>query len=143
MVGVGSKYLALIYRKLIFSFQFQYLTVFSLELHVNTRADLRPDPEFDSIGAIFFSILDDVPPEKGQREITGAIIVDVESANHSAQDKGDGEGTSRSRSEQLLLERSGVTDLHATHVRNEDELLQEFLKLIARLANFTLCPVIV
>ena len=63
--------------------QNQYLTVLSLELHVETRGDLRPDPEFDSIQGIFYSIFNDVPPERGTRHETGAIIVDAESANQN------------------------------------------------------------
>ena len=43
--------------------EFQYLTVMSMELHVNTRQKLNPDPEFDSIAAIFFLVTNDVPNE--------------------------------------------------------------------------------
>ena len=59
-----------------FFLQFQYLTIMSIEVHARTRGDLRPDPEFDSICAIFYSILNDVPPQKGDREVTGALVVD-------------------------------------------------------------------
>ncbi|XP_071115137.1 uncharacterized protein [Haliotis cracherodii] len=58
----------------------QYLTVMSMEVHVETRGDLRPDPEVDTMQAIFYSIFNDVPPAKGERHITGAIVVDVASA---------------------------------------------------------------
>lgn len=33
----------------------------AMELHVHTRGDLRPDPEYDEIKAIFFNIANDVP----------------------------------------------------------------------------------
>lgn len=52
----------------------------SMEVHVETRGDLRPDPEVDTMQAIFYSIFNDVPPAKGERHITGAIVVDVASA---------------------------------------------------------------
>ena len=37
----------------------QYMSVMSLEVHVNTRAHLRPDPEKDEISCIFWSIQSD------------------------------------------------------------------------------------
>lgn len=59
--------------------QYQYVTAFSLELQIETRGDLRPDPEFDAIQAVFYSVLSDIPPEKGKRSITGVIVVDLQS----------------------------------------------------------------
>ncbi|GFS12492.1 DNA polymerase zeta catalytic subunit-like [Elysia marginata] len=59
--------------------KYQNITTLSLELHVETRGDLRPDPELDPIQAIFYSVLDDVPAERGKRSVTGIIIVDAES----------------------------------------------------------------
>lgn len=43
----------------------------SAELHVSTRLDLNPDPEFDLIQAVFYSILTD------SRNITetGVVVV--------------------------------------------------------------------
>ncbi|XP_041353976.1 LOW QUALITY PROTEIN: uncharacterized protein LOC121371842 [Gigantopelta aegis] len=60
--------------------EYQYLTLLSMELHVETRGDLRPDPEVDSIQVLFYSILNDVPPSEGDRWVTGLIIVDKTSA---------------------------------------------------------------
>ena len=51
----------------------------SLELHVTTRGDLRPDPELDPIQAVFYSVLDDVPADRGKRSVTGVILVDAQS----------------------------------------------------------------
>ncbi|XP_066256625.1 DNA polymerase zeta catalytic subunit isoform X2 [Euwallacea similis] len=56
--------------------QHQYLTTMVLELHVRTRGDFKPDPQLDQIGAIFYSILNDIPensPKK--RKIRGVIAV--------------------------------------------------------------------
>ncbi|KAL1131908.1 hypothetical protein AAG570_011519, partial [Ranatra chinensis] len=53
----------------------KYLTLFELEIHVPTRGELRPDPECDPIGAVFYSILNDVPANNRlPRQITGVII---------------------------------------------------------------------
>ncbi|XP_075227107.1 DNA polymerase zeta catalytic subunit [Lycorma delicatula] len=41
--------------------QYQHLTLMGVELHIHTRGDLRPDPEYDQIKAIFYSISNDVP----------------------------------------------------------------------------------
>lgn len=60
------------------------MTVISLELHTESRQELKPDPEFDAIVAVFYCIHNDVTPDKGKRELTGAIIVDKESAKIQA-----------------------------------------------------------
>ena len=60
------------------------MTLFSLELHVRTRRDARPDPEFDPICAIFYYIQTDTPQPDGKKPGTGIICVDSESANDAA-----------------------------------------------------------
>ena len=67
--------------------QFQYLTIMSVELHCRNRGDLRPDPQSDEICAIFYSILNDVPPDKGERDINGVLIADPVSASQMAKRK--------------------------------------------------------
>lgn len=47
----------------------------SLEVHVNTRNDLRPDPKFDAITAIFYCIYNDIGI-RDEEEIVGMIVVD-------------------------------------------------------------------
>ncbi|XP_069126103.1 uncharacterized protein [Argopecten irradians] len=59
----------------------QNLTVLSLELHAETRGDLRPDPEVDAVKAVFYSISNDVDPAKGKTQVTGVVIVDLVSAD--------------------------------------------------------------
>lgn len=39
--------------------EIQNLTILSVEIHVNTRSDLRPDPNYDSIKAIFYRVCTD------------------------------------------------------------------------------------
>ena len=57
----------------------------SLELHIETRGDRRPDPEFDSICAIFYAIKNDIPKEKGTRELSGVIVVDPQTSRQLKQ----------------------------------------------------------
>lgn len=129
---------------------------------METRGDLRPDPEFDSIQGLFYSIFNDVPPERGTRHETGAIIVDAESANQnqtsaSAAGKVSGDpvpgtskspdpvpGTSKSsdtayspsksglKDKMTVLQKSGVAGLEVTYVKNETELLQTFIDFIKK-----------
>ncbi|XP_076378060.1 DNA polymerase zeta catalytic subunit isoform X1 [Megalopta genalis] len=54
----------------------QYLTILSLEVHAVTRGKLLPDPEHDSIGAIFYAIHNDIPSLLDTQQIIhGAIVV--------------------------------------------------------------------
>ena len=127
----------------------------SLELHVETRGDLRPDPEFDSIQGIFYSIFNDVPPDSGTRHETGAIIVDADSANQirasSSSNKKDrnvshdpvpgqskahdkmAAGSKGSQKDKLtILEKSGIVDLEVVYVKNEVDLIQTFIDFVKK-----------
>ena len=44
----------------------QFLTSLSIELHIETRASLQPDPEFDPILAVFYFIHNDWPLPSGE-----------------------------------------------------------------------------
>ncbi|OWF40745.1 DNA polymerase zeta catalytic subunit-like [Mizuhopecten yessoensis] len=78
----------------------QNLTVLSLELHAETRGDLRPDPDVDAVKAVFYSISNDVDPAKGKTQVTGIIIVDHVSADaeRALKDRRNGRINSRSPS---------------------------------------------
>ena len=119
---------------------------------METRGDLRPDPEFDSIKGIFYSIFNDVPPESGTRHQTGAIIVDPESANQiklstsAANEKdrkvsqGPVPGTSKSRGpkscdkaeKMTFLQKSGISGLDVTYVKDEGDLIEAFIDFIKK-----------
>lgn len=45
-----------------------------MELHASTREDLRPDPDFDPIEAVFYSIINNVPPDTEKTEETGTVM---------------------------------------------------------------------
>lgn len=47
--------------------QHQYLTLLSLEVHTVTREDLLPDPEYDSIAALFYAIYNDVSMDTNEQ----------------------------------------------------------------------------
>ncbi|TGZ37682.1 DNA polymerase zeta catalytic subunit [Temnothorax longispinosus] len=57
----------------------QYLTSLSLEVHVVTREDLLPDPQCDSIAALFYAIYNDAPTDASEQMEHGAIIVNPNS----------------------------------------------------------------
>ena len=62
-------------------FQFQFLTILSVELHMESRGDLRPDPDFDPIVCLFYTIHNDVP-EGEMQDVSGMIIVNSDSTTH-------------------------------------------------------------
>ncbi|KAJ3664973.1 hypothetical protein Zmor_000501 [Zophobas morio] len=82
--------------------EYQYVTIFVVEVHVDTRAELRPDPAYDSVQAIFFSVEED-GPEK--RSTSGLIGVKV---------------------------RVAEVDGDILCVENEEELFKEFVKLVQK-----------
>ncbi|KAG5322010.1 REV3L polymerase, partial [Acromyrmex heyeri] len=59
----------------------QYLTLLSLEVHAVTREDLLPDPQYDSIAALFYAIYNDAPTDATTNEQIehAAIIVNSNS----------------------------------------------------------------
>ncbi|XP_069743731.1 DNA polymerase zeta catalytic subunit isoform X2 [Narcine bancroftii] len=105
----------------------QYLVLMSMELHARTRRDLEPDPEFDPICALFYSISSDaVLPETNKNETIGAIIIDK---NHYSSN---GATPSEQRTRVPLLVRSGVTGLQISYVNDEKQLFQELVSNIRR-----------
>ncbi|XP_014475827.1 PREDICTED: DNA polymerase zeta catalytic subunit isoform X2 [Dinoponera quadriceps] len=53
----------------------QYLTLMSLEVHVVTREDLLPNPQYDSIAALFYAIHNDIPTDASALIEHAAVIV--------------------------------------------------------------------
>lgn len=93
----------------------------SVELHVATRGDLRPDPEFDEIRAIFYCLHQDRPPlQDGFRHTYNPtlIVVDIPSDDGSRS--------------QLLLQKSGLPDVDVVYVASEDDLLTAFVDVVQR-----------
>lgn len=89
-----------------------------MELHIETRQNLRPDPEFDAVMALFYTITNDVPLESPTPEmVTGVIIVDPEDVPGPNQ---------RSR----LLNRTAIVNFEVISVTSEFDLFQELAKLV-------------
>ncbi|XP_030754666.1 DNA polymerase zeta catalytic subunit isoform X2 [Sitophilus oryzae] len=52
----------------------QYLTTMVMELHTRTRGDFKPDPEYDPICAICYSVLNDVPETHPKKSRAKGVI---------------------------------------------------------------------
>ena len=112
-----------------------------MELHADTRGDLLPDPEMDAVCIIFYAVFDDIPPDKGRRNITGALVVDKEScavisARKSPQPSTSGGSATLppdGKGKQTLFEKCAILEeLDVTYVESEGDLLKEFTDLISR-----------
>ncbi|XP_066270082.1 DNA polymerase zeta catalytic subunit-like [Branchiostoma lanceolatum] len=116
----------------------QNLTVISMELHIRTRRELRPDPEYDPICMLFYCLHDDGQKARGQRaEVTGVIIVDKDSVEgedivdvNKPSTSTAAPPTRRAQNCRPLLPRSGVTSLEVTYVAEEKDLVQHLVQLI-------------
>ncbi|CAH1173828.1 unnamed protein product [Phaedon cochleariae] len=95
----------------------QNLTVLVMELHVRTRGEFKPDPIYDSIRAIFYSILHDVPePKTKPSNCNGVIAINTLPLSPNA-DK------------LPILNGIGV-DCDIAYVDSEENLIKELLKLM-------------
>ncbi|KAG8223007.1 hypothetical protein J437_LFUL000715, partial [Ladona fulva] len=54
----------------------EHVTVMTMEVHVRTRGDFRPDPEYDPIQAIFYCVMEDYHSESDKNKETGVILID-------------------------------------------------------------------
>lgn len=87
-----------------------------MELHIKTREALRPDPEFDAVIALFYTITNDVPIESTTPEIlTGVIVVDPEAG---------------SKQDRKSFKRAGIVGLDVVSVSSEVGLFQQFVQLV-------------
>ena len=95
------------------------MTIFSLEIHVDTRRDLCPDPEFDNISVVTYAINNDVPDESDvQQNINGVIIIQ----------KAIGTSTDANDMKQKLLNKSAISgQLEISYVWDEKDM---FVKLV-------------
>ncbi len=109
----------------------------SLEMHMRTRGDLRPDPEFDPICAAFYYITNDVPDGDIDKTYTGVIILDRESASMCAvYDQQTGASGSLAPHMQTLLQKSGIPSLHVQYVSTEEKLIEEVVAIIHRWVEY-------
>lgn len=95
----------------------------SLEIHVQTRGNLRPDPEHDEISCVFYQIQNNVPPENEDHipiTVTGVMIVGEASSdvNHTL---------AASRLRPIIGD-----NVNVEYATSERQLLLMLVKLVAR-----------
>ena len=115
--------------------QYQWVTVLSVELHVSTRADLLPDPEFDEISAVFYAIHTDSPPASHEQNPAGPQTGSNQGNTPSSSQKpmpSDGIIMKNSAKDDGFLHKTGLHDLNITYVNTEQELLAETVELVKR-----------
>ncbi|KAG5883182.1 hypothetical protein JTB14_018199 [Gonioctena quinquepunctata] len=94
------------------------LTVLVLEVHVRTRGDFKPDPSHDSIRAVFYSILHDIPePNLKGNKCNGVIAINELPPSPGV-------------TKVPILNGLGF-DCDVTYVDSEENLFDGFLKIIA------------
>lgn len=96
----------------------QYLTLLCLELHIQTRQDLKPDPDVDPIRAVFYAITNDVPEDfqLGTAE-HGVIVVDF------SQDP---------NQQETYLNGINESTKNVIHTKCELDLIQEVINLVIK-----------
>ncbi|KJE92975.1 DNA polymerase zeta catalytic subunit [Capsaspora owczarzaki ATCC 30864] len=106
----------------------QHVTILSLEVHVNTRGDFRPDPEHDRVAAIVYLLRHDAVHHVGGRDIQGVIMVapSLPTATTTTTTMYDRASTAGSP-----LQFSGLTGCRVTSVADETALFMSFIDLVA------------
>lgn len=113
--------------------EYQNMCIMSLEIHVNTRGDLKPNPKLDSIEVVFYCINNDVPDGHDLlKRLTGIIIVEssFEGCTSSNQSSQSDVGLMRKRN---LTSRTGLSmqhDITVHRVESEIELLMTLVDVV-------------
>lgn len=94
----------------------QYLTMLIMELHLETRADFKPDPNLDPIRAVFYNLVNDTPGSYKNQSAIGAFVVNNFYGNASKQEFGMLDGMSASGS--------------VTYADSEVDLINKFIEFI-------------
>ncbi|XP_034939803.1 uncharacterized protein DNApol-zeta isoform X2 [Chelonus insularis] len=95
---------------------YQFITILCVEVHVVTRQDLLPDPQHDSISALFYAVQSDVPPTSNIKPLEHGVIA---VADQSESKLGYTYGSS--------------LPFTLTVVANEEELFNAFIDLVTRI----------
>ncbi|XP_074603452.1 DNA polymerase zeta catalytic subunit isoform X3 [Brevipalpus obovatus] len=110
--------------------EFQYLTTMSLEVLATADKDLNPDPARNAIRAVFYAIMNDVPPESPIKPISlGMIVIDTD-GNELA---GCNESVLFSLRRKLLA-RSGFSrdSVETIYASNEIDMLTKFVSIVRK-----------
>ena len=111
----------------------QYLTVFSVELHANTRGGLNPDPQFDAVMAICYHVYNDWSLSNSDtmattHQYTGVIAVTPTTTSDSC--------NKQDNIQSDFLSLSGLpTELDISYVDSEEALLTKLVELVRRYAD--------
>lgn len=123
------------------SHEYQYLCIMSMELHITTRDELRPDPAFDPIEAVFYCVRNDVPETLSkQTQVIGIILTDPFRMHDLQQPlspnilKSPGARSNMSFAQKVrtLLHRTGLShnDIELNVVDTELELIMTLVELV-------------
>ena len=105
----------------------------SVELHVNTRGGLNPDPQFDAIMAICYHINNDWSPSNSNtmattHHYTGVIAVTPAVTSNDC--------NKLNNLESDFLSLSGLsTELDVSYADSEEALLTKLVQLVRRYSN--------
>lgn len=95
-----------------------------------------PDPEVDPIRCIFYAIFDDIPQERGPRNLAGVIVVDAESCcliNPQGNLQPSIPAKTVVKEQQKLLQKCGMLeDLDIIYVPTEVDLFLQIEQLCHR-----------
>lgn len=102
-----------------------------MEVHIHTRGKQCPDPEFDSLCCIFYSLHNDIPPDVGIKETSGVFMVNAVASSASSNDEASS-GCQKSKSAQQLLHKCGLPNVCVHYVNTEEELIKEFAAAVVK-----------
>lgn len=108
----------------------QFLTILSVEAHVNTRGGLNPDPQFDTVMAICYHVNNDWPLNNSvtmttTHQYTGVIAVTPTTTNDSC--------NTQNKIQNDFLSLSGLpTELDISYVDSEEALFTKLVELVRR-----------
>lgn len=107
------------------------MTILSVEVHVDTRGGLNPDPQFDSVMAICYHVNNDWSLSKSDAMATAHQYSGVIAINTTTTDATRTDGQSIVHSDFLSL--SGLpTELDITYVDSEEVLFTKLVELVRR-----------
>lgn len=94
---------------------YDHITTLCVEVHVNTRGDLLPDPQHDAITSIFYCVKNDVPPESSILQLEHGVIVIAPSGQFK-----------------FAYDYGSSMPFNVYYAANEEELFEAFISLVLR-----------
>lgn len=121
--------------------EYQYLCLMSMELHITTREQLRPDPAFDPIEAVFYCVRNDIPETLSKpTQVLGLVLTDpfrmhedqLTASPNPLRSPGARSNMSFAQKVRSLLHRTGLSqdDIKLSVVDTELELIMTLVELV-------------